>query len=98
MSGVAQEEEESVEIQVGKLAEAIQQIQARVTELETQAMPSPPQEMHDQREEAAKNAVERIMTLASECKQLSDRSVQTYERLAEDPELRKLDVELHEVK
>jgi hypothetical protein len=68
VSGLAQEEEESTEIQVGKLAEAIQQLQARVMELEIQAVSSTPQEVRDQREEAARNAVERIRALASECK------------------------------
>jgi hypothetical protein len=75
VSGLAQEEEESTEIQVGKLAEAIQQLQARVMELEIQAVSSTLQEVRDQREEAARNAVERIRALASECKKLSDRSV-----------------------
>jgi hypothetical protein len=98
VSGLAQEEPESTEMQVGKLVEAIQQLQARVMELEIQAVPSTPQEVHDQREEAARNAVERIRALASECKQLSDRSAQTYEHLAEDPELRKLEAQLQEAK
>jgi hypothetical protein len=40
MSGLAQEEEESVEIQVGKLTKAIQQLQARVIELKIQAVMS----------------------------------------------------------
>jgi hypothetical protein len=44
------------------------------------------------------SAVERIRVLASECKQLSDRSAQTYERLAGDPELRRLEAQLQEVK
>jgi chromosome segregation ATPase len=94
--GLAQEEHEAVEVQVMKLAEAIQQLQARITELEIQAVPSTPQEVHDQREEAAKNTVGRIRALTSECKQLSDRSAQTYERLTEDPELRKLEAQLQE--
>jgi hypothetical protein len=50
VSCLAQEEEESAKIQVGKLAEAIQQIQARVTELYLQAVLSAPQEVRDQRE------------------------------------------------
>jgi phage shock protein A len=50
--------------------------------------------VHNQREEFAKSAVGRINTLGSECKQLSDRSAQTYERLAEDLELRKLEAQL----
>jgi hypothetical protein len=68
--GLAQEEHESVEVQVVKLAETIQQLQARITELEVQAVPSTLQEVRDQREEAAKNAVGRIRALASECKQV----------------------------
>jgi predicted RNase H-like nuclease (RuvC/YqgF family) len=46
----------------------------------------------------AKSAVERIRALASECKKLSDQSAQTYERLAEDPELKKLEAQLQEAK
>jgi hypothetical protein len=41
---------------VGKLVEAIQQLQAWVMELELQAVPSTPQEVRDQREEAAKSS------------------------------------------
>jgi hypothetical protein len=47
MSGLAQEEQESVEMQVGKLTEAIQQLQAWVTELELQVVLSTLQEVHD---------------------------------------------------
>jgi hypothetical protein len=92
VSGLAQMEEETMESQVGKLVEAIQQLQARVAELELQAVPSTPQEVRDQREETARSAVERIKALALECKKLSNRSAQTYEHLAEDPELRTLEV------
>jgi chromosome segregation ATPase len=42
MSGLAQMEEETTESQVGKLVEAIQQLQARVAELELQAVSSTP--------------------------------------------------------
>jgi hypothetical protein len=98
VSGLAQEEPESTEMQVGKLAEAIQQLQARVMELEIQAVSSTLQEVRDQREEAARNAVERIRALTSECKKLSDQSAQTYEHLAEDPELKKLEAQLQEAK
>ena len=94
MPGLTQEEQELVEVQVSKLAETIQQLQARITELEVQAVPSTPQEVHNQREEAAKNVVVMIRELASECKQLSDRSAQTYECLTKDPDLRKLEVRL----
>jgi hypothetical protein len=53
--------------------------------------------LRDQREETAKSAVERIIILTSEGKKLSNRSVQTYERLTEDPNLRKLEAQLQEV-
>jgi chromosome segregation ATPase len=98
VSGLTQIEEDTVESQVEKLVEAIQQLQARVAELELQAMPSTPQEVRDQREETAQSVVERIKALALECKKLSSRSAQTYERLAEDPELRTLESQLQEAK
>jgi hypothetical protein len=72
-------------MQVGKLVEAIQQLQAWIMELELQAVPITPQEVRDQMKEGYRNAVERIRALASEFKKLSDRSAHTYERLAEDP-------------
>jgi hypothetical protein len=62
---LAQEEPESIEMEVGKLVEAIQQLQARVMELEIQTVPNTLQEVHDQREEAARNAVGRIRALDS---------------------------------
>jgi hypothetical protein len=64
--------------------------------LEVQAVSSTLQEVRDQREEATKNTLVRIRALASECKQLSDRSVQTYEHLTKYLELRKLKVQLQE--
>jgi hypothetical protein len=81
-----------------KLVEAIQQLQQRVTELELQTVPSTLQEVRDQREATAWSAVERIKALAMECKQLSSRSAQTYERLTEDPELKTLESQLQEEK
>jgi hypothetical protein len=53
-------------------------------ELEIQAMSSTTKEVRDQREEAARNIVERIRALTSECNQLIDRCAQTYECLEED--------------
>jgi hypothetical protein len=47
MSGLAQEEQESVEAQVEKIVETIQQLQGRITKLEVQAVPSTPQEVRD---------------------------------------------------
>jgi hypothetical protein len=52
--------------------------------------------MSDQREETAKRTLIRIRTLTSECKKLSDRSAQTYKRLIEDLELRKMEAHLQE--
>jgi hypothetical protein len=53
MPSWAQEEHESVEVQVMKLIEVIQQLQVRITRLDIQAVPSTPEEVPDQREEAA---------------------------------------------
>ena len=83
--GLAQEDRESTDMQVGKLVEAIQYLQARIMELEIQAVSSTLQEVCDRREEETKNVVGRIRALTSECKQLSDQSEKTYERLVEDP-------------
>jgi hypothetical protein len=96
MPDLAQKEHDSVEVQVVKLAEVIQQLQARIMELEIQVVPSNLQEVRDQREEATKNAVVRIRSLTSKCKQLSDISMHTYECLREDPNLRKLEAQLQE--
>jgi len=65
--------------------------------LEAQTVPSTLPEVRDQREETAKSRVAYIISLALECKKLSDRSAQTYECLAEDPELKKLEAQLQEV-
>jgi hypothetical protein len=70
---------------VGKLTKSIQQLQERVMELEIQVVSSTLQEVHDQREEATRNTLERIRALTLECKKLSDRSAWTYECLVEDP-------------
>jgi hypothetical protein len=59
--------------------------------LEAQTVPSTLQDVHDERQETAKNKIVRIRALASEFKQLSDRSSQTYECLDEDLEIRKLE-------
>jgi hypothetical protein len=61
-------------------------------------VPSTSQEVHDQREATTWSTVERIKSLAMECKQLSSRSAKTYERLVEDPELRTLESQLQEEK
>jgi vacuolar-type H+-ATPase subunit D/Vma8 len=71
MSYLTQIEEDTVESQVEKLDEAIQQLQVRVAELEQQVMPSTPQEVRDKREETYRSAVERIKALSLELNQLS---------------------------
>jgi hypothetical protein len=85
VTGLEQKAEEPIERQVMKLVEVIQQLQQRVMELELQAIPSTPQEEHDQREMTARSTVERIKALTEECKQLSRRSAQIYENLTENP-------------
>jgi chromosome segregation ATPase len=96
--GLEKKEEDPVEHQVAQLAEAIQQLQQRIADLELQTVPSTLQDVRDQREATAQSAVERIKALALECQQLSSRSVQTYERLTEDPELKTLESQLQEAK
>jgi hypothetical protein len=96
--GLAQEESESTKIQVGKLARSHSTTSSKSNGAGNPSSVDHSQEVCDQREEAAINVVERIITLASKCKQLSDRSMQTYERLVEDPEMRKLEGQLQEEK
>jgi hypothetical protein len=48
-----------------KLVESLQQLQARITDLEAQIVASTPQEVCDQREDTAKNTLIRIRTLSS---------------------------------
>jgi hypothetical protein len=98
VTGLEQKAEDPIECQVMTLAEVIQQLQQRVMDLELQTIPQTPQEVHDQREITAQSTVERIKALSEECKQLSSRSAQIYENLAENPELHKLESQLQEVK
>jgi hypothetical protein len=98
VTGLEKKVEEPVEHQVAQLAEAIQQLQQRITDLELRTVPNTLQDVRDQREATARSTVERIKALAMECKQLSDRSAQTYERLTEDPELKALESQLQEAK
>jgi len=94
VTGLEHIEEYPMEIQVAKLVAAIQKLQQRVAELELQEVPSTPQEVQYQREEIAWSAVHRIKALALECKQISSRSAQNYERLTKDLQLKTLDLEL----
>jgi transcriptional/translational regulatory protein YebC/TACO1 len=78
---------------VNQLVEAIQQLQQHIAYLELQA-----QDVRYQREEIAWSAIERQKALTLECKQLIDRSAQTYEQLKENPELKTLESQLQEAK
>jgi hypothetical protein len=90
--------EDQVTKQVDQLAEAIQQLQQRIADLELRTVPETPQDVRDQREATAHSAVDRLKSLALECKQLSNRSAQTYENLTENPELQALESQLKEAK
>jgi flagellar hook-associated protein FlgK len=84
--------------QVNQLAEAIQQLQQCIIDLELRIVPETPQDVRDQREATARSAVERLKALTLECKKLIDRSDQTYEQLTENPELKALESQLQEAK
>jgi chorismate synthase len=61
-------------------------------------VPDTPQDVRDQGDATARSTVDRIKALAMECKKLSDQSVQMYEKLTENPELKALESHLQEVK
>jgi hypothetical protein len=90
--------EEWVPQQVAQLEGVIQKLQQCIADLELRAVPETPQEIRDQREITAHSAVDRLKSLALECKQLSSHSAQTYENLTENPELYKLESQLQEAK
>jgi hypothetical protein len=71
--------------QVEQLLEAIQQLHQHIADLELRTMPETPQDVMDQREATARSVVERIKSLAMECKKLTDRNAQTYEQLTKNP-------------
>jgi hypothetical protein len=64
--GLVQEDQDPGRSSSSEARETLQQLQARITDLEAQTVPSTPQEVHDQREETAKNTLIRIRTLTSE--------------------------------
>jgi hypothetical protein len=84
--------------QVEQLIEFIQQLQQCIADLELCTVPETPQDVRDQREATAQSEVERIKSLAMECKHLTDCNSQTYEQLTENPELKALESQLQEVK
>jgi hypothetical protein len=65
--------EERVPQQVAQLEEVIQQLQQCIVDLELRVVPETPQEVRDLREATDHSAVDRLKTLALECKQLSTR-------------------------
>jgi chromosome segregation ATPase len=83
---------------VAQLEEVIQKLQQCIADLELRTVPETPQEIRDQRETTARSAVDRLKSLALECKQLSNQSAQTYENLTENPELQALESQLQEAK
>jgi hypothetical protein len=90
--------EDRVTQQVEHLTEVIQQLQQCIADLELHAVPETPQDVRDQREATARSTVERIKSLAMECKKLTDHSAQTYEQLTKNPELKALESQLQEAK
>jgi hypothetical protein len=90
--------EEQVPQQVAQLEGVIQKLQQWVTDLELRVVPETPQEIRDQREITSHNTVDRLKSLALECKKLSNQSTQTYENLIENPELQMLESQLQEAK
>jgi len=66
--------------------------------LELRTVPETPQKVRYLREATAHSAVDKLKTLALECKQLRTRSTQTYENLTENPELQTLETRLQEAK
>jgi hypothetical protein len=79
--------EERVPQQVVELEEVIQQIQQHIAELELCTVPETPQYVRDLREATTHSTIDRLKSLSLECKKLSNRSAQTYEKLTENPEL-----------
>jgi len=87
MTVVEVKAKERIPQQIVQLEEVIQQLQQCITYLELCTILETPQDVRDQREATARSVVERLKALAGECKQLSNHSAQTYEKLAENPEL-----------
>jgi predicted nucleic acid-binding Zn-ribbon protein len=98
MTVVEVKTEEKFPQKVAQLEEVIQQLQQRIADLELCTVPETPQDVRDQREATTRNAVDRLKSLALECKQLSNRSTKTYDNLTENPELQALESQLKEAK
>jgi septation ring formation regulator EzrA len=77
--------EDQVMKQVAQLEEVTQQLQQCIIDLELCTVPETPQEVKDQREANSRSTVERIKALTLECKQFTDHSAQTYEKITKNP-------------
>jgi tetrahydromethanopterin S-methyltransferase subunit B len=64
--GLELQAEDQVMHQVEHIAEAIQQLQQQITDLELCIVPDTPEDVRDQREATAQSVVERIKVLALE--------------------------------
>jgi hypothetical protein len=65
----------------------IQKLQQHIADLELRVVPKTPQKVRNLREATVRSAVGRLKYISLECKQLSNRSAQTYENLTENPKL-----------
>ena len=81
-----------------QLEEVIQQLQQHIMDLELHIVPKTPQEIRDLREATSQRRVNQLKNLALEYRQLSTRSTQTYETLAENPKLQTLEAQLQEAR
>jgi hypothetical protein len=73
--------------QIAQLEEVIEQLQQRIEDLELCTVPENHQDVRDQQEATSHRTVDRLKSLALECKKLRNRSTQTYENLTENLEL-----------
>jgi hypothetical protein len=78
---------EQVTQQVAQMEEVIQKLHQCIADLELCIVPETPQEIRDQREATSHSGVDRLKSLSLECKQLSNQSAHTYEKLTKNPKL-----------
>jgi hypothetical protein len=83
---------------VAQIEEVIQKLQQHIVDLQLCTLLETPQEIRNQREAVSHSAVDRLKSLALECKKLGNCNTQTYENITENPELQTLESQLQEVK